>query len=321
MTRSLFLVLFLLSMIWGGSYFFIKLLLNDFGPWTIAFLRSGFGLVTIVMIMLLLRKPFEIRKIPWVSMAVMAFVHTAIPWAIIGFSETRLSSSMAAVLNATTPLWTMVVGVLFFQAVTNRLQWIGMGVALTGLIALLGVNPVSIISVDLLGFIGMLAASLCYAAGSQLSKRLSRRMSLYQITFGTLLCSMLGSGSIAYLFETISLPQLIAPTNIAILIGLGVFGSGIAYILYYYMVQKGSPEFASMVTYLIPASAIVWGYTFLNEKLGWSLLTGMVLILVGVFLASKKTRKLRKLIYREFLQESEYESKGSTLPLPADRAT
>lgn len=288
MPRLLFTALILLSLIWGGSFFFIKQLLQDFGPWTIAFLRSSFGLVTIGMIMLILRKPIEFRKIPWIPMAVMALVNTAIPWAIIGFSETRLTSSMASILNATTPLWTIVVGTLFFQAVTNRMQWIGMGIAFIGLIILLRINPVSIISVDLLGFICMIAATLCYAVGSQLSKRL-KGLSMYQITFGTLLCAMLGSGSVAISVEQISLPHLASFTNIAMLIGLGVFGSGIAYILFYFMVQKGSPEFATMVTYLVPASAIIWGSTLLNEEVHWSMFLGLTFILGGVFLTSKKT--------------------------------
>ncbi|SDO00399.1 Permease of the drug/metabolite transporter (DMT) superfamily [Paenibacillus sp. yr247] len=288
MSRTLYVVLFALSLIWGGSFYFIKVLLHDFGPWTIAFLRSSCGLITIVLIMLVLRKPFEWRKIPWIPMAIMASFNTAIPWAIIGFSETKLTSGMASVLNATTPLWTMIVGMLFFQAVTSRLQWIGMGIAFIGLLVLLGVNPVSIISVDLIGFICMIAATLCYGLGSQLSKRLLKGLSMYQITFGTLFCAALGSGSVALSVERISIPHLTSPTNIAVLIGLGVFGSGIAYILFYYMVQKGSPEFATMVTYLVPASAIIWGSTLLNEKIHWSLLSGLAFILGGVFLASKK---------------------------------
>ncbi|MFD0693946.1 DMT family transporter [Paenibacillus sp. GCM10027628] len=287
MPRSLFIALFLLSLIWGGSYFFIKILLHDFGPWTIAFLRSSLGLAAIVIIMLVLRIPFAFRQIRWIPMVVMALINTAIPWAIIGFSETRLTSTMASVLNATTPLWTMVVGILFFQAVANRLQWIGMGIAIVGLIILLGVNTHSLISVDLLGFICMVAASLCYAIGSQLSKRLSKGLSMYQITFGTLLSAMLGSGSVAFLTEPIAFSHLASLPNIAALAGLGIFGSGIAYILFYFIVQKGSPEFATMVTYLIPASAMIWGYTMLNEQIHWSLLTGLVLILGGVFLAGR----------------------------------
>ncbi|WP_134684322.1 DMT family transporter [Brevibacillus migulae] len=288
MSRSLYVSLILLSLIWGGSFFFIKILLPDFGPWTIAFLRSAFGLVTIVIIMWVLREPFSLKKISWLPMILVALINTALPWAIIGFSETRLTSSMASVLNATTPVWTLIVGMLFFQAVSTRMQWLGMGAASVGLIVLLDVNPVSLISVDGIGFVCMITATLCYAVGSQLSKRLLPGLSMYQITFGTLLCSMIGSGGIAFAADSVSLAQVADPGNLGALIGLGVFGSGVAYILFYHMVQKGSPEFATMVTYLVPASAIVWGYTLLHEEIHWSLLTGLALILGGVFLASRK---------------------------------
>ena len=291
MPRLLFLALFILSLIWGGSFFFIKILLHDFGPMTIAFLRSTFGLAAITVIMLLLRKPFEFSKIPWLPMTLVSLTNTSIPWMIIAFSETRLTSSMASVLNAVTPLWTMIVGMIFFQSITNRLQWLGMGIAFIGLIILLGVNPVSMISVDLLGFACMLIATLFYAFGSQFSKRILPGMSMYQITFGTLFFSMISSGIAAFSFEGISFTHLSSFANIGALIGLGIFGSGIAYVLFYYMIQKGSPEFATMVTYLVPVSAIIWGYTILHEKIHWSLLTGLIFILIGVFLTTRKRSK------------------------------
>ncbi|MCZ8516407.1 EamA family transporter [Paenibacillus filicis] len=287
MSRSLYVVLLLLSLIWGGSYFFIKILLHDFGPWTIAFFRSALGLAAIVILMFALKQPFRLRQIPWLPMAVMAVVNTAIPWAVIGFSETRITSSMASVLNATTPLWTIVLGVLFFRATAHRLQWLGMGAAIIGLMILLGLNTDSFISVDPVGFISMIVASLFYAMGSQLSKRL-KGLTMYQVAFGTLLCCMLASGGMAGVTESIPWTQLASTSNIAALISLGVFGSGIAYVLFYFLVQKGSPEFATMVTYLIPVSAMIWGYTMLGEKLHWSLLTGLACILGGILLAGRK---------------------------------
>ncbi|MFD1177602.1 DMT family transporter [Paenibacillus puldeungensis] len=287
MARKLYLALLLLSLIWGGSFFFIKILLQDFGPWTVAFLRSGLGLVTLVVIMLALKKPFQLRSIPWLPMALMALVNTAIPWAIIGFSETRLTSSMASVLNATTPLWTMIVGVLFFRSAVVKRQWFGMGIAFIGIIVLLGVNPSSIVSVDLLGFACMLSATLCYAVGSHWSKRLGSGLSMYQITFGTLISAMIGSGIMAFSTEGVSLTPLASLPTLGALIGLGVFGSGIAYILFYFLVQKGSPQLATTVTYLVPATAIIWGFTLLNEPVSWRLLAGLVFILGGVYLANK----------------------------------
>lgn len=292
MPRSLYSALVSLSLIWGGSFLFIKLLLEEYGPWSIAFFRSAFGLILIIIVMKAIRQPFGFRKIPWVPMTIMALVNTAIPWALIGLSETRITSGMASVMNATTPLWTVIVGVLFFKTVTSKLQWLGLVISLIGMVILLGINPVSFISVDPVGAICMISATLCYAIGSQLSKRFSD-LTMYQVTFGTLLCAMIGSGIAGLIFEPKAMLHVPSLTSVGALAGLGLLGSGIAYILFYFMIQKGSPEFATMVTYLVPVSAIIWGYVLLNEPLEWSLVIGLLLILAGVFIASRFSPKAR----------------------------
>ncbi|WP_440119327.1 DMT family transporter [Paenibacillus sp. QZ-Y1] len=291
MARSLYIALILLSLIWGGSFFFIKHLLHDFGPWGIAFLRSTFGFVFITAFMLIMQKPFEWRRIHWGPAIVVAMINMALPWTLIAFSETRLASSMASVLNATTPIWTMLVGLLFFGSVFRRIQWLGMGIAFVGIIILIGIRPGSLATVDIKGFAFMISATLCYAVGSQLSKRLLGELNMYQLTFGTLLGAMIGSGIVAFATEKVDLTKVIEPANIGGLIGLGVFGSGVAYILFNYMVLKGSPEFATSVTYLVPATAMIWGYTLLHEPIGWNLIIGLILILSGVFIASRKGRR------------------------------
>ncbi|GGF93711.1 DMT family transporter [Paenibacillus abyssi] len=288
MPRFVYAALILLSLIWGGSFYFIKMLLLDFGPWTIAFLRSACGLIVVAIIMLALKKPFAFRTIPWLAMGMMSIINTAIPWALIGFSETRLTSSMASILNATTPIWTIVVGMLFFGQKSGRAQWLGICIASFGLIILVGIESGSFLSVDTLGVICMLAASICYGIGSQLSKRLLNGFSMYQITFGTLLGCMLATGSMAFTVEEAALSHLASLHTVLMLVGLGGLGSGIAYILFYYIVQKGSPEFATMVTYLVPCTALVWGSTLLDEEIRWNMLTGLFIILAGVFLAGRR---------------------------------
>ncbi|MGW8957300.1 DMT family transporter [Paenibacillus sp. NPDC055715] len=289
MSRSLYAALLLLSLIWGGSFLFIKvLLLHHVGPWTIVFLRSSFGLIFIVLLMLLMRKPFKFRSIPWKSVVLVALMNMVLPWALISFSETRIASSMASVLNATTPIWTMLVGLVFFRAIFHRMQWFGMGVAFVGIVILLGINPVSIISVDLVGFGCMLLATLCYGFGTQLSKRFLSNLSMFQATFATLLSATAGGGIMTAIIDRPDLSVVFIPGVLGSLIGLGVLGSGIAYILFNYMILQGSPEFSSSVTYFVPVSAIVWGFLLLNEHIGWNVLTGLVLILGGVFIANQR---------------------------------
>nr|WP_221401494.1 EamA family transporter [Paenibacillus phyllosphaerae] len=276
-----------LSLIWGGSFFFIKILLEDFGPLGIAFMRAVFGFLFITAFMLVMRKPFGLRQIPWVPALSIAIVNMSMPWALIAYSETRLASSLASVLNATTPLWTMLVGLLFFGAVFTRVQWAGMSVAFIGIVVLIGLTPNATMSVDLYGAILMIFATLCYAVGSQLTKRFLNGLSVYQMTFSSLLGGMLGSGLLAFSLEEVPLQAVFRLPAFGSLIGLGLLGSGVAYILFNHILRNGSPELATSVTYLIPATAMIWGYTLLDEPIGWNLGAGLVLILGGVFLASR----------------------------------
>ncbi|CAM4028812.1 DMT family transporter [Cohnella lubricantis] len=294
MPRAIWPVMLILSMIWGGSYYFIKVLLGDFGPWTIVFLRCALGLVVIAIYMLAARQPLRFKQAPWGAVAVMALVNTCIPWAIIGFSETRIASSMASVLNATTPLWSLLLGIAFFGAAARRLQWLGMGVAMIGLAVLVGLDSSSVQASDARGFAGMIAASVFYGLGSQLSNRLLRTMSTYQVTFGTLFFSMLGSGVMAFSSEKIPYSQLLVPSNLFVLAGLGILGSGVAYLLFYWIVHEGGPTRATMVTYLLPVFSLVWGFALLGESIHWSMIAGLALILAGVFLAGRKKAASRQ---------------------------
>ncbi|MFD2611310.1 DMT family transporter [Paenibacillus gansuensis] len=289
MSRKLYGALVLLSLIWGGSFFFIKMLLHHFDPLTIALLRSGTGLIVISGIMVALRQPLQVTRLPWVPMIAAGLLNTTLPWALIAFSETRVTSGMASVLNATTPIWTLVTGVVLFGNPFRRTQGVGLAIATVGLLILLRVNPVSIISVDPVGFFAMVTATLCYGLSAQLSKRYLTGLSMYQTTFGTLLCGVVGSGIAAFTLEDVSFAPLASPEVWGLLFGLGALGSGVAYVLFYFMIQRGSPEFATNVTYLVPVTAILWGASLLGEELHWSLLAGLAFILGGVYIANRKT--------------------------------
>lgn len=277
MKRSLYVYLILLSLIWGGSFFFIKILLPYFGPGAIAFLRSSFGIFAVLLFMLVGRLSIRLRQIPWGPMVIVGLLQTAVPWCLIGFSETRLTSSTASVLNATTPFWTLILGVLFFGRKSNRYQWIGLGVGFLGLLVVLDIHPAKLFDSDLTGFAAMLVATFFYGLSSQLSKRYLQHVTLVETVLGTLVVGCIASGIFAAVFEPFSLSPIFHDWTVLLaLIGLGCFGSAAAYFLFYHLVQKGSAEFSTMSTYLIPATAIVWGFLLLDEPvrackpLGWA---------------------------------------------------
>ncbi len=294
MPRGVFVSLFLLSLIWGASFFLIKLLLAHFQPWTVVFLRSVFGFATLLVVCLLRREKISFKQTPWLALVCIGLFNTAIPWGLISWSELRLSSSMASVLNATTPLWTLVIGLVVFRIKSSRMQWLGILIGFVGLLILLDINPISIISADGWGFSGMMAATFCYGVAAHLSKKYVSGFSVFFSSLATLATCVVFSGVTAFSVETVNLTWIADWPTIFALVALGAFGSGVAYLLYYYIIQEGTPELVSMVTYLVPVTAILWGYLLLDETIHWTLLLGLVCILLGVFTANRRSQPDKK---------------------------
>jgi drug/metabolite transporter (DMT)-like permease len=297
MPAILYVLLGLLSLIWGGSFFFIKILLESFGPWSITFIRCFFGVVTLLAIIIVKREKFQLKALPWKALIIVGLLNSAIPWTLIAFSETRISSSLAAVLNASTPLWTLIIGILFFRLSATIYQFIGIVVGFCGIIILVNIDWRHFHMSDSIAFGAMILVTLCYGLSSQLSKRHFQSISSYQVALVTLVVGAVTTGGFALYQENPVWSNLLEPSVFLAFIGLGSLGSGIAYILFFTLIRKGTAEFASLVTYLVPPFAIFWGYVFLGENLYLSLFIGLLFILFGVFISGK--RKKAKVIIQQ----------------------
>lgn len=285
---KLFGALFTLSMIWGTSFLFIKLLLEDFSSWSVVFLRCLFGAVTLVAISLMKGEANQWKRVPWKAVILVALLNNAIPWGLIAISETRISSGLASVVNATTPIWTSIIGFAMFSSKMNRMQWLGIGVGFVGILFLLDLDVTGLFAEDFIGVGTMIGAAICYGFGSQLSKRSLSHLSITIISATTLTVATAVSFMLTLVTEPLSTEALLKWNNLFSIIGLGVFGSGFAYLFYYYMIKEGSAEFASLVTYLVPVSAIAWGAVLLGETVSMQVIFGLFLIFAGVYLSSKK---------------------------------
>lgn len=279
----------LLSIIWGGSFYFIKVLLEAFGPWGVTFMRCICG-AFILFLCLLITGKFKMRQVPWLALTGIGLINCAIPWTLIAFSEHFLTSSLTSVLNAATPLWTVILGVLFFGMASHRMAWAGVLSGLIGIVILVDIDWASFHVQHPIGIGAMVLSAICYGFGALLSKKHLQSVPPYLTAFMTLLVSGLFAGIWMMLTER---PRWDLVLDISIwpsLIGLGVFGSGIAYLLYYSILQRGSAEFVTLVTYLVPPFAVMWGYLLLDEPLSWSLLVGMLFIFAGIFMTGRTKR-------------------------------
>lgn len=221
---------------------------------------------------------------------IVSLLNNAIPWVLIALSETQISSSYASLINATTPIWTVIIGSIFFFQKLGWIQWFGISLGFIGIVILTDVQLVNLFNQSFIGLFTMLGATICYGLSTHLSKKYLKGISITMISVSTLLVSTIISFFVVLVSNPSTFSKVMDPSIFLALIGLGVFGSGFAYILYYYLIQEGSPDFAALVTYLVPISAMLWGSLFLNEKISFMMIIGFFIILSGVYFSSKKTK-------------------------------
>jgi len=284
-----------LALIWGGSFLAIKIVVQDMSPTALLLFRSIAGFVTLALIVLALRKP--LLGPGWrgrlAGFAIMAVTNAVIPWVAIGWGEERISSGLASILNSTTTLWT---AVLIYWVVPNErpslVNYVGVVVGLAGVVVL--VYPALAahgISGDVLGALAVVVASLSYAVNALYQRRKMRNVSIFEVSLGQLGASVLFAIPIA----APSLPYIhIRPLSLAAVIALGALGTGVAYTLYYYVMNTLGAVRAAGVTYVVPITAVFWGALLLHETVSVSVIAGMIVILAGILLVNLRPMPRRQ---------------------------
>ncbi|WP_175990228.1 DMT family transporter [Bacillus sp. Marseille-Q1617] len=287
----LYMALIGLSLIWGMSFVFIKWLIEPAGVWGTTFLRCIAGALVLLPIFFIQRRKGEKKPLPIWKLIVVGIGNAALPWTLIALSETQINSNTASILNATTPIWTGLIGFLLFSVVLTSFQWIGILVGFIGILVLMNFEVSGIFSSDFVGVGTMILATVSYAFSSQFTKKYLAGTSVVTIsTFQLLIGAAIGFIGML-VTQPIEVGSLFTGEALLGIIGLGCFGSGIATLLYFYIMTNGSPEFASTVTYLIPGTAMIWGFVLLGEPVTHNLILGLLIIFAGVFLSSRKSKK------------------------------
>ena len=274
--------LFLLALIWGTSFLWIKVSLRGFTPVhnTVLRLSLGAGVLLAYSAIKGVRLPRD-RQV-WLHLAVMASMANVTPFFLFAFAETTVDSAIAGVLNATTPLWTAAVAAIAGTERFNSPKLLGLALGFGG--AVLIFEPWTSGSRAMtLGGVACLVASACYGLGFVyaahfLAGRGLKPLSLSaaQLTAAALLSTLL-------LPFGGSAPPLRMDAWIAIAI-LGVLGTGIAYVINYRLIVNRGASGAALVTYLIPVVAVTVGAATLNERITLNVIGGAAVVLIGVAL-------------------------------------
>lgn len=280
------LLLIILSLIWGSSFILIKRGLVGLTPFQVGSLRILF---TATFLLLIGFK--SLAKIPhhqWKYIVLTAFFGTFLPVFLFAYAQTEMNSSVSAILNSLTPMNTLLIGISVFGLTFKRQQILGVFIGLVGSILLVYNGAINHPDQNYYYAIFIIIASICYATNVNLINRYLSDLSPMSISVGNfavmtipaiIVLSFSGFSEIVYIEKSQN-----AMVYIAV---LGVVGTGIANLIFFRLIQISSPVFATSVTYLIPIVAFSWGLLD-NEMLTPIQFVGAFIILSGVYLASKK---------------------------------
>lgn len=279
------LVFALLSLVWGSSFVLIKEGLRSFSPYQVASLRMLFAGLVLV--------PFAIKALPQIPKEKMGLVLISgvagnyIPAFLFCIAETQIDSSLAGILNSLTPLFTILVGISFFKVQTNITKIIGVIIGFIGLCFLFAAGKdMSMRNMSYAGLV--LMATLFYGINVNMVGRYLQNIGALNIASVAFSFLVLPSAAILFFsgyFNNNFTNQTVIQSTLASAV-LGIVGTSLASILFYYLIKRAGVIFGSLVTYGIPIVAVCWGMVY-GEKITPMQYVWMGVILIGVFIANR----------------------------------
>jgi drug/metabolite transporter (DMT)-like permease len=275
-------LLLVLSLLWGGSFLFIRVAVPSVGPVALVIARLLIGAVLLYAFARATRRPLALRPHAR-PLAVLGLLNAALPYVLISAAELRLTASFAAVLNATVPLFAATFGAIWLRERLTARRGAGLLAGLAGVCVMVGWSPAPMTRDTLLAVLAMLAGSASYAAAGIYARLRLRGLPTHALALGQQL------GALAWL----ALPGLVwrprevpPPAAAWSVLALGVLSTAVAYLLYFQRLERVGPTRTATVTYLLPVVGILWGTTVLGEHVTTGMLVGLGTVLASVLLVN-----------------------------------
>ncbi|HVX29753.1 MAG TPA: DMT family transporter [Nitrolancea sp.] len=283
--------LLVLGVLWGSSYLFIKVAVDGVDPATLVAGRLAIGSLFLVTMMRARGLTLNFDRIAWFHIVTMAVIGVVMPQVLIAWSEQHVSSSVASILNATTPFFTFLFAAGVFQTESfSREKIAGLVVGFAGVGALTGRDILDLASNSAQGQIALLLSSVGYGVAFAYARRYMKGEPL-SLASGQMLVSTALMIPGMLLFGDVGSTQLTL-TRVAAWLALGAFSSGVAYVLYYQLIAAVGATTAAFGTYLIPVVGVFWGWLLLDEAVSPRTFVGVALILAGLAIATRMRRRV-----------------------------
>lgn len=283
-------VFILLGTIWGSSFMWIKIAIQEVGPITLVAFRAVFGLLFCIVVILILKVPLPRTRREWAPLLVIGITNIAIPFFLISWGELHIDSAVASILDATVPLFTILIAHFLLQDDRITLpKMLGLMIGFGGIIVLMS-KDIGASSSSLLGQASVILASVFYAISAIYIRKTTIDTPGILRSAGPLVSATAIMWLGALVFESpVHIPQL-GITWIALLF-MGVLGSGLAFVMAFYLIHEIGPTRTTMVTYLFPLGGIILGVIFLHEQLTWQVIAGAALIITSLVVANWEPKK------------------------------
>lgn len=280
-------LLILLAALWGPSFLFIKVAVAEIPPLTLVLGRVAIGATFLLLALRLVGRSLPRDRTLWRHFAVLALIHNAVPWVLLSWGEQYIDSALASILNGTTPLFTIVLA--HFLVEGDRMtasKLLGVALGFGGLVLLILPSLTAGVRATTWGLVAVTAAAALYGVAIIYSRHRVRGLPPLVAPASTLSLATLFMLPVALVANrpwTLPAPSAVA---LAALFALGIFGTGLAFIVYYRLLETANPTYISMVTYVIPIFGVILGVLVLGERLTWYALAGFALILLGVMVVN-----------------------------------
>ena len=284
-------VFILLGLIWSTSFLWIKIGVQEIGPMSLVAFRMTFGAITAVAIAALQNVKWPRDWKTWGIFAILGPTSLAIPIVLISWGERTIDSAVASILNATVPLFTIVIAHFSLSDDKMTLQKsLGLLVGFAGVVVLLSQDLNVNAHNSLIGQGAVILAAIFYAGSAVLARKATQHVAGLARGAAPLITATLFMWLTApFIEKPLQVPAL--PLTWVAALWLGILGSGLAMLMYYYLLHEIGPTRATLVTYLFPLGGVIFGVIFLKEHLSWQLLAGSLLIIVSLAVVNWRQAK------------------------------
>lgn len=275
-------LIFLLALIWGATFLVAELALVELSPLWLVLLRVGIAASVLLVVMRVQGVRVALTPVLLSSFLVMGLLNNVVPFTLIFWSQTMIDSSLAAILNATMPFWTVVMAHLATRderMTPAKLTGILLGIA--GVAVMIGPSALAGLGAAVLPQLAILLATFSYALAILFGRRF-RGLPPMAVALGQLTASACVMLVLVLASEPVPAFLALSPVTWAAVLALAVVGTGFAYILYFSILASAGATNLSLVTLLIPVTAVVLGSVVLGERLTVPQFSGMLLILLGL---------------------------------------